>query len=121
MPDLRVLIVADDPLARAGLTTLLTQQPGCNIVGHMAAHDDVLAGLRLYQSDVVVWDLGWEPALGPADAPTGLERLAEVRDTGQPVVALLPDDRYAAVVWASEVRGLLLRGVDGATLGPGVS
>jgi two-component system nitrate/nitrite response regulator NarL len=53
---------------------------------------------------------------GPADAPTGLERLAEVRDTGQPVVVLLPDDRYTALVWASGVRGLLLRDVDAATL-----
>jgi two-component system, NarL family, nitrate/nitrite response regulator NarL len=115
MPDLRVLIVADDPLARAGLATLLTPQPDCTIVGQMAAHADVLAELRLYQPDVVVWDLGWEPTPGPADAPTGLEHLAEVRDTGQPVVALLPDDRYAALVWASGVRGLLLRDVDAAT------
>jgi DNA-binding NarL/FixJ family response regulator len=116
MPDLRVLIVADDPLARAGLATLLTQQPGCSVVGQMAAHTDVLASLHLYQPDVVVWDLGWEPGLGSVDAPTSLERLAEVRDTGQPIVALLPDDRYAAMVWASGVRGLLRRDVDAATL-----
>jgi len=116
MPDLRVLIVADDPLARAGLATLLTHQPDCTVVGQMAAHTDILAGLHLYQPDVVVWDLGWEPTLGPAEAPTGLERLAEVRDTGQPVVALLPDDRYATLVWASGVRGLLLRDVHAATL-----
>src|SRR5438132_4793980 len=98
MPALRVLIIADDPLARAGLATLLTQQPDCTVVGQMAAQADVLGGLRLYQPDVVVWDLGWEPVPGPAEAPTGLEHLAEVRDTGQPVVALLPDDRYAALV-----------------------
>jgi two-component system nitrate/nitrite response regulator NarL len=116
MPDLRVLIVADDPLARAGLATLLTHQPDCTVVGQMAAHTDILAGLHLYQPDVVVWDLGWEPTPGPAEAPTGLERLAEVRDTGQPVVALLPDDRYATLVWASGVRGLLLRDVHAATL-----
>src|SRR5262249_17647486 len=100
MPDLRVLIVADDPLARAGLATLLTQQPGCSMVGQMVVYIDVLVGLHLYQPDVVVWDLGWEPTLGPADAPTGLECLAEVRDTGQLVVALFPDDRYAVLVWA---------------------
>jgi DNA-binding NarL/FixJ family response regulator len=116
MPALRVLIVADDPLARAGLATLLTPQPDCIVAGQMAAHVDVLAELHLYQPDVVVWDLGWEPTPGPPDVPTGLERLAEVRDTGQPVVALLPDDRYAALVWASGVRGLLLRDVDAATL-----
>jgi DNA-binding NarL/FixJ family response regulator len=116
MPDLRVLIVADDPLARAGLATLLTHQPDCSVVGQVAAQADVLAGLHLYQPDVVVWDLGWEPTPWPAEAPTDLERLAEVRDTGQPVVALLSDDRYAALVWASGVRGLLLRDVDAATL-----
>ena len=116
MPDLRVLIVADDPLVRAGLATLVAQQPDCAVVGQMAAHVDILAGLRLYQPDVVVWDLGWEPAPGPSEAPTALERLAEVRDTGQPVVALLPDDRYAALAWAAGVRGLLLRDVDAATL-----
>jgi two-component system, NarL family, nitrate/nitrite response regulator NarL len=116
MSDLRVLIVADDPLARAGLATLLSHQPDCTIVGQMAAHAEVLGELLLYQPDVVVWDLGWEPTLGPADAPTGLEHLAEVRDTGKPVVALLPDERYAALVWAAGVRGLLLRDADAATL-----
>ena len=116
MPDLRVLIVADDPLARAGLVTLLTQNPGCNVVGQVPGQGDVLAGLRLYQPDVIVWDLGWEPTLGPADTPTGLECLADVRDAGQPVVALLSDDKYTAWVWASGVRGILPREVDAATL-----
>ena len=46
MPDLRVLIVADDPLARAGLATLLTQHPGSSVVGHVPGYVDVLAGLR---------------------------------------------------------------------------
>jgi two-component system, NarL family, nitrate/nitrite response regulator NarL len=116
MLDLRVLIIADDPLARAGLATLLTQQPGCSVAGQMAGHADVLAGLHLYQPDVVVWDLGWEPAPGPAHAPTGMECLAAVRDTGQPVVALLSDERYTALVWAAGVRGLFLRDVDVVTL-----
>jgi DNA-binding NarL/FixJ family response regulator len=116
MPALRVLIVADDPLARAGLATLLTQHLSCNVVGHVPGHVDVLAGLRSYQPDVIVWDLGWEPMLGPADEPPGLERLADLRDAGQPVVALLPDDRYTAWVWDSGVRGILPRDVDAATL-----
>ena len=34
--DLRVLIVADDPLARIGLSTLLANQPGFVVVGQMA-------------------------------------------------------------------------------------
>src|SRR4029453_787838 len=106
MPSLRVLIVADDPLARAGLATLLSHRPDCTIVGQMAAHAEVLAELLLYQPDVVVWDLGWEPTLGLADAPTGLEHLAEVRDTDMPVVALLLDERHPTLVWAAGVPGL---------------
>src|SRR5437867_10622975 len=116
MLELRVLIVADDPLARAGLATLLTQQPGCTVVGQMAGQADVLDGLRLYHPDVVMWDLGWEPTPELAVSPTALEQLADVRDAGQPVVALLPDERYTALVWASGVRGLLPRDVDAATL-----
>ena len=53
MPALRVLIVADDPLARAGLATLLTPQPGCIVAGQMAAHADVLAELHDALCDLI--------------------------------------------------------------------
>ncbi len=33
MNDLRIVIVAEDPLARAGLAMLLSDQPGCAVVG----------------------------------------------------------------------------------------
>ena len=41
--DLRVLIVADDPLARAGLATLLADRPGFTIAGQGAGDADLLA------------------------------------------------------------------------------
>lgn len=100
--DVRVLIVAGDPLARAGLAMLLSDQPGCIVVGQVAGDADVAAGLSTYRPDVVLWDLGW-------DASLNLERLAEQADDLPPVVALLPDDTYAADAWAAGVRGLLLR------------
>jgi two-component system nitrate/nitrite response regulator NarL len=125
--DLRVLIVADDPLARAGLATLLTSLPGCMVVGQMAGDADVLADLAIYRPDVVVWDLGWDamrasaspqhpPSSGQEGPQTRLEHLADLRDTGYPVVALLADDTHAAAAWAAGVRGLLLREVPAETL-----
>jgi two-component system nitrate/nitrite response regulator NarL len=100
--DARVLIVASDPLARAGLAILLSAQPGCAVVGQVAGDADVAAGLAIYRPDVVLWDLGW-------DASLNLERLAEQADDLPPVVVLLPDDTYAADAWAAGARGLLLR------------
>ena len=60
MNECRVLIVADDPLARAGLAAIL--QDGCSVVGQ-AAGDDL--SLDVYRPDVLVWDLGWAPILKP--------------------------------------------------------
>jgi len=100
--DLRVLVVADDPLARAGLAALLVSQPGCTVAAQVSGEADPIAMLELYNPDVVVWDLGWDPALA-------LERLADLREAGPPVVALLPDGTYAAEARTSGAIGLLLR------------
>lgn len=122
MPDLRVLIVADDPLVRTGLATLLAHQPGCTVVGQMASDADVPGELRLDHPDVVVWDFGWQSSLSmPATRPDSgagadLERLIDVREVGQAVVVLLADVTDAVPVWTAGVRGLLLRDADAATL-----
>jgi len=123
MPDLRVLIVADDPLVRTGLTTLLAHQPDCTVVDQVASDADVLVGLHLYHPDVVVWDFGWQstfraPSTRPEQgaAALELERLVDLREAGQAVVVLLADVTDAVSVWTAGVRGLLLRDVDAATL-----
>ena len=109
MNDLRVLIVADDPLARAGLAALLAGQPRCNVVGQVSGEDNLEAALELYGPDVAVWDLGWEPA-------RALERISDLQDISPPVVALLPDDVHASEAWSSGVRGLLPRDTDAESL-----
>lgn len=67
--NLRVLIVADDFLARAGLGTVLSDQPGCHVVGQVASAEGAPSALEVYLPDVLVWDLGW-------DADQALEHLA---------------------------------------------
>ncbi len=107
--DLRVLVVAADALTRAGLAALLSDQPGCTVAGQVDGDSDLSAELQAYTPDVLVWDLGWEPA-------AALERLAELPEGSPPVVALLADDAYAADSWTAGARGLLFRDAEAARL-----
>ena len=106
---LRVLVVADDPLARGGLAALLTDHPGCTVVGQVAGEGDLSAVLGIYRPEVVAWDLGWNPTLA-------LQHLSDLREAQVPVVALLPDETHAADAWTAGARGLLLRDSDAASL-----
>lgn len=101
-PPLRILIIAGDTLARAGLAALLANQPNLVVVGQVAVEGDLTLPVNAYQPDVVLWDLGWNPA-------PQLEAVTALTESGLPVLALLPDDAYASQVWAAGVRGLLLR------------
>ena len=109
MGDLRVLVVARDSLARAGLTALLGQRPGCDLVGQVAGDASLSADLKVYRPDVVVWDLGWSPSLE-------LENLAALPDDGIPVLALVADATQAGEAWSAGARGVLLRETDAETL-----
>jgi two-component system nitrate/nitrite response regulator NarL len=107
--DLRTLIVADDPLARAGLASLLVDRPPCLVVGQLSGASDIQSGLNVYDPDVLLWDLGWNAAVS-------LERLADLRDLDLAVVALLPDDSQVMGTWSAGAHGLLLRNTDGESL-----
>jgi two-component system nitrate/nitrite response regulator NarL len=108
MADIRVLIVATDPLARAGLAILVADQAGFHVVGQVGDSEAQQDELDVYRPDVVVWDLGWEPEESLAQ----LAELAFDSEAGEPgVVALLPDEQQAAAAWSAGARGLLLRDV----------
>lgn len=100
--DVRVLIIAGDPLARAGLAALLANQPALAIIGQVAPATDLTTQIAAYQPNVVLWDLGWNPA-------TTLDYLTELADSGLPVLTLVPDEAQTGAVWAAGARGLLLR------------
>jgi len=106
LEDLRVLVIADDPLARAGLAVLLSEQSGCTVVGRSSGQGDLPAQAAAHRPDVVLWDLGWERR---PDLEASLEQVGELAEDGLPVVALLPDEAQSPEVWASGMRGLLLR------------
>ena len=83
----RVVVIAEDPLARSGLGLLLSGDPRLNLVDQLAPRDDLAAVLTSILADVAVWDLGANVA--------GLERAGAVGDS-MPLVCLLPDGDRAA-------------------------
>jgi DNA-binding NarL/FixJ family response regulator len=105
--EVRVLVVADDPLARAGLGALLAEQPGCTLAGQVAPTADLVDEVSVYQPDVLLWDLGWDPEP---------DLLFDFVDVELPVVALLADESLAAEAWLAGVRGLLTREVGAEAL-----
>ncbi len=102
MDVLRVLIVAGDALARAGLAAQLSQEPGLSVVGQVASSSDLGPEIETYRPDVLIWDLGWDPA-------TALEDLSALPDDSPPVLALLAAGANAAQAWSGGAKGLILR------------
>lgn len=80
--DIRVLIVGESPLARAGLASMLGSQSGLVVAGQSAPDADLESAFTAYEPDVLVWDFGW-------DVAAGLDILADVHDVAPPVLALV--------------------------------
>lgn len=98
---IRVVVIAENPLARAGLRTMLTQQADCDVVGQLGTDsNNLLEQLEPFEADVVVWDIDWD---------TDLTMLAAVCDSEYPVLTLVADDSLAETVWGIAISGLLSR------------
>lgn len=109
-PMLSIAIVANDPLARAGLATLLAAEPACEVVAQMSLADwladlqaDDWTDLRL---DGVVWDVGWT-------APTALP---DREPFPLPVVALLADETAVPHLWSLGIQAMLRRDAPAAAM-----
>jgi len=90
----RVLVVGDDVLARAGLVALLAARDDLELVGQANPRE---LGRLAEHADVLLWDGG--TSVGSVGLP----------DTQRPVVALIADDGQALSLLAAGVRGLLPR------------
>lgn len=117
MEELRVLVVADDPLTRAGLAALLSGPLGCTVVGQVTGDADLRTEVAVARPDVILWDLGWDPLSPATGSASSLERLADqVAEIDVPVVALVAEEAYTRAVWTAGARGLLPRDVDAEEL-----
>jgi two-component system, NarL family, nitrate/nitrite response regulator NarL len=114
MNELRLLIIAGDPLARAGLAALLAEQAGFVVAGRVSPGDDLPAAVAAYLPDVLVWDLGWDPA-------SALEHLAEVSSDAPPILALLADADDGPAAWGAGAGGAVSRDLEVDGLAAAVS
>jgi two-component system nitrate/nitrite response regulator NarL len=117
MPDLRLLVVASDPLARAGLATLLADRSGFQIVGQLEGGESLPDEIDIFKPDIIVWDLGWDPE----KSLLWLEEVAAgIAAGGIGIVALISDDEPAAAAWSAGAKGLLYRDISGERLSAAV-
>ena len=113
MEPVRVLLVSDDALARTGLASLLATQEGISVIARLGTGEDFGLAARETVADVAVCDLG-------AGARRDLDRIAELRRAGLPVVALASDAAEAREAWAAGARGVLFRDREATGLAAGV-
>jgi len=93
---IKVALLTDDPLLRAGVSSLLAQLGSIEVVERDAA-------------EVALWDAG-------VDASKTLARLTELRSLDIPVVAVVGDSAHVAPAIAAGARGVVLRD----QVGPGI-
>jgi DNA-binding NarL/FixJ family response regulator len=92
---IRVLIVDDDALVRAGLTTMLRGAPGLEVVGEATDGGEVLAALDRHRTDVILMDL----RMPKVDGLTALQ-LVRAQPSAPAVVVLTTFDTDEAVLRA---------------------
>lgn len=93
---IKVALLTDDPLLRAGVSSLLEQLGSIDVVDRDRA-------------EVALWDAG-------VDASKTLARLSELRTLTMPVVAVVGDASHVAPAIAAGARGVVLRD----QVGPGI-
>lgn len=104
---LRVLVVADDALAGAGLAALLSGQQGVT-VEQAAVDADLVTVAEVHDPDVIVWDLGGDNPATP--------HLSAIADLDIPVIVLCDDEARVSEGLAAGARGVLPRDTEGAPL-----
>jgi DNA-binding NarL/FixJ family response regulator len=109
-PDLRVLIVSANPLARGGLAALLEGMPRVKIVASGSVAEGASLAGQL-QPDVVLLDAGD----GELEELDSIARLASAQP-GLPIVALASDQGALAQALAFGASALLPAAVDPQTL-----
>ncbi|WP_337191554.1 response regulator transcription factor [Nocardioides flavescens] len=109
----RVLLVDDQELIRAGLRGLLRSRSGFEVVGELPDGAEVVAEVARTRPDVVVMDV----RMPHVDGVTATRALREVSDA-PPVLVLttFEDDEVLAGALRAGAAGFLLKGVPAADL-----
>lgn len=106
---MRVLIVANDEVLRAGLAAALSGQTGVSAVDQTRLDGDLATTATSHRPDVIVWDIS------DAETRTAPQVLAML-DLATPVIVLGDDEVLIAEAVAAGAKGALPRHADPASL-----
>jgi two-component system, NarL family, nitrate/nitrite response regulator NarL len=106
---IRVAVVDDHPLFRAGVVNLLTSAGNLDVVGEGASASDALRIARQYTPDVMLLDIGMTGG--------GIEAAAEVTAAHPDIRVIMltasEDEQHVASALKAGARGYILKGSSG--------
>jgi DNA-binding NarL/FixJ family response regulator len=98
-----VVIVAGDPLARAGLAALVASSSSVAVAGELRSLRDLEDEVLVAGVDAILWDPGFSRAPGYAE-------LEDLPSRSAPVIALVVDESDGIEAWRAGARGVISRG-----------
>jgi DNA-binding NarL/FixJ family response regulator len=104
-PPLRVVLIAEDPLVRGSIASMVAADPGLLIVGQDVPQTAAKQIVSVYRPEVVLWDSGWQPGAG--------EGWEELTQSGTPVIVLVSEAAAGRSAWAAGASGVLARDTPG--------
>ena len=111
--ELNLLIISNEPLIRAGLSSLLETEQGVRVSGQAGAGPDMEMMISVFQPDLVLWDLGWETSPGDdGDLQNELERISDLATDGVAIIVMISSPELARDAWVAGARAVLLRDSD---------
>jgi DNA-binding NarL/FixJ family response regulator len=120
--ELNLLIISNEPLIRAGLSSLLDGEQGVRVSGQADAGPDLETMMSVFQPDLVLWDLGWEPSLGDGgDLQNELGHISDLATEGVAIIVLISSPELARDAWIAGARAVLLRDADRSSLQAAIS
>ncbi len=107
MAKLRVLIVDDHGIVRAGIKSLLESQPDIEVVGEAAGGEEAIEKSRQLKPDMVLMDIAM-PGMNGIEATRGIKK--ERSDTIVLVLTMHDDAEFFFPVLRAGASGYLLKG-----------
>ena len=106
---IKVLVVDDHDLVRAGISRMLSDEDGIEVVGEACSGESALDTVRKLCPDIILMDLKM-PGIGGLEATRKIKRLDD--EVKVIVVTALADDSYPARVMQSGASGFITKGAD---------
>ncbi|MBE0486763.1 UvrY/SirA/GacA family response regulator transcription factor [Marinobacter sp.] len=106
---IRVLVVDDHELVRSGITRMLVDDPGIEVLGQASSGEDAIEFVRQNRPDIVLMDIRM-PGIGGLEAT---RRILRIDDSIRViVVTACADDPYPARVMQSGATAYITKGAD---------